>query len=45
MDDDDAFIYTPSSDDALLVASDIAVLLFLLPTIIWLTVTLLRGRK
>ncbi|MGP3964751.1 hypothetical protein ACTWPT_53245 [Nonomuraea sp. 3N208] len=45
MDDDDAFIYSPSSNDALLVASGIAVLLLLLPTIIWLTGTLLRGRK
>jgi hypothetical protein len=45
MDDDDAFISSPLSDDALLVASGIAVVLLLLPTVIWLTVTLLRGRR
>ncbi|MEV4551082.1 hypothetical protein [Nonomuraea wenchangensis] len=45
MDDDNAFISSSLSDDALLVGSGIAVLLLLLPTIIWLTVTLLRGRE
>jgi hypothetical protein len=43
--DDDALIYSPSSDDALLLVSGISVILLLLPTVIWLTVTLLRGRK
>ncbi|GAA3535248.1 hypothetical protein GCM10022419_013510 [Nonomuraea rosea] len=45
MNDDDAFVSAPLGDDALLLGVGLQVLLILLPTVIWLSVTLLRGRK
>ncbi|KAB8190239.1 hypothetical protein FH608_035260 [Nonomuraea phyllanthi] len=45
MDSDDAFISSSSSDEALFLATCVMVLLILLPTLIWLAVTLLRGRE
>ncbi|WP_281387803.1 hypothetical protein [Nonomuraea rhodomycinica] len=43
MENDDAFMSTPHYDVFLIVV--VQVVLLLLPTVVWLTVTLLRGRR
>ncbi|WP_219508843.1 hypothetical protein [Nonomuraea ceibae] len=45
MEDDDAFISSPMGDGALDFAVGVMVVLLLLPTVIWLTVVLLRSRR
>ncbi|GAA3165987.1 hypothetical protein GCM10010486_35670 [Nonomuraea roseoviolacea subsp. carminata] len=43
--DDDAFMSTPYDDELIVGALVVPVVLLLLPTVIWLTVTLLRSRR